>query len=455
MRRHSFIARLGPADSAKIPVIQKGSVVTEIRFVDGQQKLGFGLGYMIDQLLRRAVCPSEAAVDLAILAALVTAADTRISRTTESQDSWTREIDLYVPVGDTALWSGATDLVQRMLAFLTGDRWRVFVRARNKENRTLFAKPNDLPLSTPFDCVCLFSGGLDSFVGAIDLLAAKRKPLLISHYWDVSTSSQELCASRLGKVYGDMGPRHIRARVGFTKNDFAKVAESEPTQRGRSFLFFALATLAASGIGSKTTIFVPENGLISLNVPLDPLRVGAWSTRTTHPFYMARWNDLLTHLGIGAVLDNPYRFKTKGEMVSGCTNQALLKRHVGETISCSSVSKARYRGESPRHCGFCVPCLIRRASIEKAFGSDPTIYSLPNLKGRVIDAKKAEGEHIRSFQLMARRLEKRPGLAPILIRKPGPLSDYSEAEISSYADVFRRGIAEVTSLVKTAKVKPS
>jgi len=454
MRRHSFIARLGPTDTAKVQVAQKGAVVTEIRFVDGQKKLGFGLGYLIDQLLRRDVCPSDAAIDLAVLAALVTAADTRLSRATESQDSWTREIDLYIPVNDPALWTGATELIERMLNFLTGDRWRIFIRARNKENKKVFVRPNDLALSAPFDCVCLFSGGLDSFVGAIDLLAAKRRPLLISHYWDVSTSSQKLCASRLAKGYGDMEPRHIRARVGFTKNDFAKVAKSEPTQRGRSFLFFALAAVAASGLSADTTVFVPENGLISLNVPLDPLRVGAWSTRTTHPFYMARWNELLALLDIGAVLENPYRFQTKGEMLAACANQVLLKRFVGETISCSSVSKARYLKQSPRHCGFCVPCLIRRASIETAFGKDPTVYSLPSLTSRTIDAKKAEGEHIRSFQLIATRLARKPDLAPLLIRKPGPLSDYSDTEIAGYAAVFHRGIAEVESLVNATRVRP-
>ena len=31
------------------------------------------------------------------------------------------------------------------------------------------------------DCVSLFSGGLDSAIGAIDLLAAGRAPLLVSH----------------------------------------------------------------------------------------------------------------------------------------------------------------------------------------------------------------------------------------------------------------------------------
>ena len=57
-----------------------------------------------------------------------------------------------------------------------------------------------------------------------------------------------------------------------------------------------------------------------------PLRLGALSTRTTHPFYMARWNELLAALGISGRIENPYWHKTKGEMVGECANGALLAR---------------------------------------------------------------------------------------------------------------------------------
>jgi hypothetical protein len=453
MRRHSLIARLGPADTPRVNVQMTDSVETEIRFIDGQRRLSFGLGQMTDQLAARGIVPSETAIDLAVLAATVTAADTRISRTADSQDSWTREIDLHVAVLDAALWLRASALIERMLKFLTGDRWRVFFRERHPAYRQLISRPRALTRQ-PFSGVCLFSGGLDSFVGAIDLLAAGQTPLLVSHYWDLSTSSQELCARRIGTVYGDMHPRHVRARVGFDKNDFPREMDTESTTRGRSFLFFALAALAASGLNGETTIYVTENGLISLNVPLDPLRVGAWSTRTTHPFYMARWQELLEHLGIRATLANPYRFKTKGQMLSECRNTTLLQRGLAETISCSSFSKARYQKLSPRHCGFCVPCLIRRAAITTAFRNDPTSYTIPDLRVRPLDSGRAEGEDVRSFQIMARRLAHSPGIARILIHKSGPLLDYSAAEIADYASVFSRGIMEVASLVNPVVVRP-
>lgn len=454
MRRHSFVARFGQVDRSRVDNIQKGSKVTKVNFLDPQGVVKFGLDDMVRQLSNKGLRPSHLSIDLVVLAALVKAADDGLLRKTESQDGWTREINLYVPVSDVNIWGEAAAPLKRMLNFLTGDRWDIFFRPQTSDYEQIFELPNNLALDTPFDCVCLFSGGLDSFIGAADLLKSGNTPLLVSHYLDLSTHCQNLCVNRLTSEYTDADIAHVRVRVGFTKNDFDK--ETEPTQRSRSFLFFALAAAAASGMGGPMTIFVPENGLISLNVPLDPLRVGAWSTKTTHPFYMARWNELLGHLNIGAVLENPYRFMTKGEMMlPHAADQGVVRRRAHETISCSSVSKARYLGKKPGHCGYCVPCLIRRAAFKKALGRDSTsyTYTLGDLTGRVLNAEKAEGGHIRSLQLMADRLNGDPRLARSLIHKSGPLSDHPPDDWNGYAGVFQRGIEEVHDLIRNMRVR--
>ncbi|MEX0583955.1 MAG: hypothetical protein WD185_09815, partial [Sneathiella sp.] len=206
----------------------KDSHITTLQFVDGDRRLNHGLGQMLDQLSDRAMYPSENAIDLAILAATVIGADTRISRTTDSQDSWTREIDLYVPVSEPDIWSESVSLIERTLRFLTGDHWRLEFRARQKNVKSLIDRPPELVGAT-FDSVCLFSGGLDSFVGAIDLLADGKNPILVSHYRDASTKSQGICAKRLGNTYGDMGPRHVRANVGFDKNDMPGLGSETTT----------------------------------------------------------------------------------------------------------------------------------------------------------------------------------------------------------------------------------
>src|SRR5437660_11502717 len=112
-------------------------------------------------------------------------------------------------------------------------------------------------------------------------------------------------------------------------------------------------------------------------------------------------------------------------MLAECKNQDIVRKHVVDTISCSSVTKARWLRAAPRHCGFCVPCLIRRSAATSAFGKDPTTYTIADLHARRLNSKAAEGEHVRSFQIMAWRLKRRPGLEKILVHKSGPLSDYA------------------------------
>ncbi len=452
MKRHRIVVRLGAADNVPIPLGDPGLHVTILQFIQANRRLDHGIGQMLDELSRRGLSTSEVAVDLAILAAAVTAADTSISRFQHGQDSWTREIDLDVPVEEPDLWNANSILVKCILDYLTGDLWRVVFRPRSQSLR-LSPRSHQQP-SAIYDSVALFSGGLDSFVGAIDLLEDQRKPLFVSHYHDASTSRQPVCAAKLGRRYGDLGQRHVRANVGFNKKSFVG-RERENTTRGRSFLFFALAAMAASAMSGRTTVIVPENGLISLNVPLDSLRVSSRSTRTTHPFYMARWQNLLNCLGIDAVLRNPYRFKTKGEMLSECKNRRFLEDNLDKTISCSSMTKGRWKGHGPIHCGYCTPCLIRRASIDRTFDDDPTKYSIEDLRARPLNARMAESEDVRAFQLMVKKLQRRPELADLLVYAPGPLRDYSSSEVADYADVFRRGLAEVGAIVSGLVVRPS
>ena len=447
MRRHSIVVRLSAGDKTKVAGVDKSSHVSTLNFISSDKRLDHGLGQIIDQLIDLGMYPSETAIDLAILAATVTAADTMISRKDDAQDSWTREIEVHLPVSNVDLWSGNAQLIERILRFLTGDLWHVVFRPRHKEMKSLIERPSGLLVGTSFDTVCLFSGGLDSFVGAIDLLENNKNPIFVSHYKDASTKSQETCANKLSKQYGDSGLRHVRANVSFDKNDLPGLS-TETTTRGRSFIFFALAALAADAIDGTTPIYVPENGLISLNVPLDPLRLGAWSTRTTHPFYMARWQELLDNLGIDAQLENPYRFNTKGEMLSGCANLTFIAKNYDITISCSSITKSRWQKRPPIHCGYCTPCLIRRASIQAAFDKDSTKYLIPDLYTKPLNGRKAESTDVRAFQMMSRRLSRNLKLASVLIHKSGPLDDYSASDVLNYVDVFKRGISEVGAVVE-------
>lgn len=454
MKRHLLAGRFGPDDQIDIPNAADEQV-TKLQLVAGERSLGHGIGGALTTLQNFGVFPSEIGLDLLILAAHVHAADTRISRAEQSQDSWTREIRLVVPVSDPGRWRAVARTLTRTLEFLTGDRWTVGFRSRPERFANVVTPQATLPPPT-FDAVSLFSGGLDSLIGAVDLLESGRTPLLISHASEGATSdAQNALFGKLKQHYSVSSFDRLRVWMAFP-DGLVKDVGSESTTRGRSFLFFALGAFAGTGLGANFVLRVPENGLIALNVPLDSLRLGSNSTRTTHPFYMTRWNDLLVELGIDGRVENPYWDKTKGEMAAACANGPLLGTLAAESLSCSSPSKGRWQGHGIEHCGYCLPCLIRRAALDAAWGPgrDSTVYTVPDLRAHPLDTRESIGKQVRTFQVAIERLRGRPDLARLLIHKPGPLTD-EIPRLDQLADVYRRGLNEVAQLIDGVETRPS
>jgi hypothetical protein len=455
MRRHVIIGRFGPSDTDSVSTAPE-ETPTRLEFVTSGSRLEHGIGEALDDLMKMNVFPTEVGVDLLVLAAHVQAADTRISRTTESQDNWTREIHIVVPVSDVNRWNATTLMLGRLLNFLTGDYWTVQFRPRPNGFDTIVNRGACQLAGPPFDFLTLFSGGLDSLIGSITSLEHGQTPLLISHAAEGATSSSQATLFRKLKNYypARMFDR-LRIWMTFPDGLVSNVA-SENTTRGRSFLFVATGVFAGTGLNRPFILRVPENGFIAINVPLDQLRLGALSTRTTHPFYIARWNDFLAALGISGQIENPYWDKTKGDMIEACPNRALLTSLIPDALSCSSPTKGRWQGQGIGHCGYCLPCLIRRAAILRGLGSpDPTSYGISELSGKTLNSQKADGQQIRSFQFAIERLRRRPNLASLLIHKPGPLFDESPARQSTLAEVYGRGLSEVAVLLTNVCSAPS
>jgi hypothetical protein len=456
MKRHVIVGRLGAGDRSPVPAASDEQA-SNFQLISADRRFDGGIGHAFDHLIAIGVYPSELGLDLLILAAHVYAADTRISRRSESQDNWTREMRIVVPVRDPGIWNRARPTLRDMLNFLTGDRWIIDFRDRPKKfERAVAAKPRTL-VDPPFDCVSLFSGGLDSLIGAIDLLEKGKTPLFVSHAAEGAVSdAQNGLFTGLKRRYPRRAFERFRLWMNITKN-LVRGVGSEDSTRARSFLFIAAAAFAASGLPGPSTLYVPENGFIALNVPLDPLRLGSLSTRTTHPFYLARWRDLLTTLDLPFEIVNPFWSRTKGEMVADCANKAVLAELITTSLSCSSPTKGRWKGFGVGHCGYCLPCLIRRASLKKGLGrkADPTQYLDGDLTTHVLSTTQAEGQQARSFQFAIERLRSNPKLSKLLIHKPGSLRDVSPADQLKLAGVYERGLDEVAALLANVTTSPT
>lgn len=137
---------------------------------------------------------------------------------------------------------------------------------------------------------------------------------------------------------------------------------------------FLATTLARYHAHEDVTLYVCENGFIAINPPLTGGRLGSLSTRTAHPVVLSLLQQLIEAAGLRVRIVNPYRFKTKGEMLKECADQILLEAHAFQTTSCGRFKQFGYK-----HCGRCVPCLVRRSAFHAWKGEDPTYYKYSNL----------------------------------------------------------------------------
>ena len=383
------------------------------------------------------------ALELLLLAGSVYALDRAYARQTAG-DSWTRSFSLTLPVADPKLWAQSRPAFVDCLEFLTGDRWVINFVARKAPILTLRAMPVS---SRPFFLrevgqTCLFSGGLDSLVGAINLLeASDARVLLVGHHdRDMAGpyGDQQALLQRLRNHY----PRRIGdvlARVGQSG------AGHDVTLRARSFLFIALGVFAASAIGMTIPLFVPENGTIALNVPLTPSRRGSCSTRTAHPRYLSSLGQALDAIGLGTSVVNPFVLKTKGEVVAGCRNPGLLRLLVPLSVSCAKRGHRREWLRRTAHgCGRCMPCIFRRAALHKV-GLDQEVYGVDVCGGEVdVGASDVGGGDFRACLSLLRRGLSRDQLATALLVN-GPLEIQ---QLPAYADTVARALQELRQLFR-------
>jgi 7-cyano-7-deazaguanine synthase in queuosine biosynthesis len=417
-----------PRDSWDAP---KKTDLNVVLFDVPSKKSEGSIGHLLlDKIERLKLIPAQRAWDLLSIALGVVAADHGCTRKT-SPDGWTREIDLSVAVSDPKFWNGQTDALMAALCFLTGDIWELsFTEGGICPKPPKNVKPRDETV------VCLLSGGMDSLIGAIDLAAAKQLPLLVSQVSKGDAANQTYFARQ---ICGD--GHHLQVN-----HDVRTPNDSETSQRARSFVFLAYGVLAATALKShkasgKSTLVVPENGFISLNVPLTPMRLGSLSTRTTHPAFIARFQAVLDAAGLGVKLLNPYQLKTKGQMMAECKDQKLLQKLAGNTMSCGRSARINM------HCGRCVPCLIRRAAFHRWNGSDPTDYKYKDLSRSGSDYRAFDDVRAAAMAVEFVRLK---GVGRWTA---GTLNSAQLGDVAKYQGVAKLGLEELGAFLAAAKVK--
>lgn len=309
-------------------------------------------------------------LDLCEIAAYVYLGDKAVSR--GKYEKWTRNLSWVVPVREPDRWNSVKEMLTNTIAILSGDNVRFFfvpkskhepvAKSKNKKQPFTSVEPASFPES---DCSCLFSGGLDSFAGAAYLIdQERRRPLFASHCANGELKNKQsslvnVIQEKFGKDF-----HHFQYWVTSRRNKNAphKYERQENSHRARSFLFMSFATVAAASRG-LSDIFICENGVLSLNVPISDARKGSRSTRHAHPLYLFHFNRLINALYERKFnVQNPFFLQTKGEEIA-LLRTLGLESVIKDTVTCWGYPNQTCRYKYSNHCGYCIPCLVRRVSL--------------------------------------------------------------------------------------------
>lgn len=398
---------------------------------------------------------SKVVEDLVMIGIAVYIVDKRISRSS-SPDNWTRDLQLNIPVLDIEKWENVKIELENTLSFLSGDRWNIKFYHTEERFRSNKLKKNPSYNASSFDCVSLFSGGLDSFAGSLSLLNQKKNPFFVGF------KEYKLLVGRQKKLIGEIDNYYNSQHVSFENFNVSPKLPingalpnkllTESTSRSRSLLFIVGAVLVASIIGEKTPVYIPENGFIGINVPLTMSRNGSCSTRTTHPNFINSMNKILNDVGIKNTIENFYADKSKGEIVKEHKENPIFKENYAITLSCSHPCQSRYdKVRTPMNCGYCYPCLIRKSSlISNGFIKED--YN-PNyeINKEFLDNNKnfnSKSSDLRALLFSIRRYvdikEDNLKIKMLLIRQ----GNLPNEELEKYVSVYKKTMNELLVMIK-------
>jgi hypothetical protein len=302
--------------------------------------------------------------DLLEIAGYIYAADRLVKRGNPQSleyHSWSRSLDFHISVRDYEFWSQIEikELLDSALTYISGD---------NSFNFSFYSGGTDIGQTNLFDnetislekkansVIALFSGGLDSLAGVLELLETSNKNLiLISHRSNNPgiTSLQTNLSSRLIKDY----PDRIQYYPFYCNLKGERAVEE--TQRTRIFLYTSIA-FALSELASQKEIFVFENGITSINFYKRQDLINARASRTTHPKTLYFLERIFTKIaGAKFILQHPFLYSTKTDIFN---KLSLFKKesYINSTVTCTKTFQKFQNNTQATHCGGCSQCVDRR-----------------------------------------------------------------------------------------------
>lgn len=307
---------------------------------------------------------------------------------------WQRRLALNLAVRQPDVWNDpdVKALLHRLLEWLTDDQWDIEFSA-TMPTRPLPGAQGRLFEERPArpTQVMLFSGGLDSLLGAVADASEPGGELIL-----VAAGTQTAMRARQRELAVGMEgllPRRVRlivVPVGLTATGRGLLSDAreEQSQRTRGFVFLSLGAAVAAAAG-RDELRVHENGPGALNLPLTPGQQGSMNTRAARPETLKMMQELISLLrGSSFQIVNPAFWLTKAQMCDGApeATHELLAR----SVSCDGGFTRRIA--DARLCGTCTSCLLRRQALLAAGLSDLDQQDMRQMPGDALAASRVHAD---------------------------------------------------------------
>jgi 7-cyano-7-deazaguanine synthase in queuosine biosynthesis len=317
-------------------------------------------GHAVIRRLAREL-PARAA-DLLEIAVTIYAVDQLAARPHEREQrdgsTWSRDLQLTVPVRDPQLWNAEAGRLARMLRWLTDDRWDLEFTQRPSGSGPLDTRDAFLFETMPERAVpVLFSGGLDSAAG---LAAYLSRADAVAVSIDTSPWMQHVQQQVIRELNSASPFRCEPLRYRVSK--LGQKHTPETSQRSRGLLFLG-AGIATAWTLRQDRLLVFENGIGAINLPYLRSQSGSQAPRAMHPKTLRMAQDLAAAVsGRPFRIDAPELALTKAQLIQ--LAPAAADAALARTVSCDTGFAARVPGHAP--CGTCTSCLLRRQALYAA-----------------------------------------------------------------------------------------
>lgn len=307
-------------------------------------------------------------LDIALFVYLADRASLRRSKQRpDYPDQWGRRIRLRLPVREPAIWNSprVEECLRTLLAWMTDDEWEFEFIGKPSGSATeqefLFEW-----LGTKPRRICLFSGGLDSFAGAVRDLTEYPHHHHVFVSGCTSGRQQHQQVKQVGGLRQAFSPEITHLLVPYGIRARADGQAEERSQRTRGFVHLTLGVVTAQLCGALE-LALTENGIGAINLPYNAGQVGTANSRAVHPVTLNLMEAFAASVtGAPFAIRNLGLFRTKGEL---CAHPAFaqLGHLIQETFTCDGFPN---RVADKPQCGRCTSCLLRRQALFHAGWAD-------------------------------------------------------------------------------------